>query len=119
MEPMLKWAMGWNIYNLVSAEYTRRFFSVRLKYAWNYSIKPDEQGWGVYLGAGVRTEGEITPRQSALGGSVRFKYQLVDREYWLRPYLAECTPSRPIWEVKLLWAGLVLWLGTTREYPVL
>ena len=37
----------------------------------------------------------------------------------LRSYHGECTGSRPLSEVKLRWAGVVLWWETTRERPVL
>ena len=37
-----------------------------LKHARSYSIIAHERGWGVYLGAGGRKEGEITPTPSAL-----------------------------------------------------
>ena len=37
----------------------------------------------------------------------------------LRSYHGECTGSRPLSEVKLRWAGVVLWWETTREWLVL
>ena len=37
---------------------------------------------------------------------------------WIRPYSVEYTPSRSIWEVKQLQAGLVLGWVTAWEFPV-
>ena len=51
--------------------------------------------------------------------------QIVGQEWFLkifnslRPYHVERTPSRPIWQVKQRWAGLVLGPEMAWEFPVL
>lgn len=45
--------------------------------------------------------------------------QVAGVETRLRSYHGECTGSRPLSEVKLRWAGVVLWSETTRERSVL
>ena len=48
------------------------------------------------------------------------QYKATDSfRFRLRSYHGECTGSRPLSEVKLRWAGVVLWWETTRERPVL
>ena len=48
-----------------------------------------------------------------------FLYAKHGKNYRLRPYHVESTPSRPIWQVKQRWAWLVLGSETAWESQVL
>ena len=69
----------------------------------------------------TRTLEFISRPTTFVPSSPRFRLQVPGRNqpFRLRPYRAENTPSRPIWQVKQRWARLVLGSETAWESRVL